>query len=140
MPQWYKKIEDIWFKLPQKLRFLLVGGFNTLFCYGLFVLMVALNGISYKAALVVVYIISTNVSIFTQRYYVFHSFGNFKTEYIKAWGVYISVMLINYVAMYLMVDVWAINESIAQAIYTILITIFTYVAHRYFSFGHRDVD
>ena len=38
----YRKIENRWFGLPQKIRFLLVGGFNTFLAYLLFVLFVAI--------------------------------------------------------------------------------------------------
>jgi len=134
----YKKLENIWFKLPQKLRFLLVGGFNTVFSYGLFAFMVTLLLIPYKIALVIGYVISTNISIFTQRYYVFRSFGNLKAEYIRAWEVYILIMFINYIAMYVMVDIMGINELIAQAFYAIFSTIFTYIAHRFFSFAVKN--
>lgn len=130
----YHVLENIWFGWPQKLRFLLVGGFNTVFSYGLFVLMVAAIGIPYKIAIAAGYIISTNISIFTMRYYVFRSKGSLKKEYARAWGVYLTTMLINYAAMYAMVDLGAINELLAQGIYTVLITVFTYLMHKYFSF------
>ena len=103
----YRMLENVWFGWPQKLRFLLTGGFNTVFSYGLFVLMVAAIGIPYKIAIAAGYIISTNVSIFTMRYYVFRSKGSLKKEYAKAWGVYLTTMLINYAAMYAMVDLGA---------------------------------
>lgn len=80
----YRMLENVWFGWPQKLRFLLTGGFNTVFSYGLFVLMVAAIGIPYKIAIAAGYIISTNVSIFTMRYYVFRSKGSLKKEYAKA--------------------------------------------------------
>lgn len=131
----YRMLENVWFGWPQKLRFLLVGGFNTVFSYGLFVLMVAAIGIPYKIAIAAGYIISTNVSIFTMRYYVFRSKGSLKKEYAKAWGVYLTTMLINYAAMYAMVDLGAVNELLAQGIYTVLITVFTYLMHKYFSFA-----
>ncbi len=130
----YRKIENFWFTWPQKLRFLLVGGFNTVFSYLLFVLMVAGLGISYKIAIAAGYVISTNVSIFTMRYYVFRSHGKLKNEYAKAWGVYLSTMLLNYLSMYLMVDIFAMNELLAQGIYTVCITVFTYLMHKYVSF------
>ena len=38
-------------------------------------------------------------------------------------------MLINYAAMYAMVDLGAVNELLAQGIYTVLITVFTYLMH-----------
>ena len=131
----YKKLEDIWFVLPEKLRFLLVGGFNTVFSYGLFAFMVAFLTISYHIALGVSYIISVNVTIFTQRYYVFRSHGNFLQEYSKSWIVYLLILLINYIFMYITVDILGLNELIAQAVYTVGITIFTYFMHKYFSFA-----
>lgn len=134
MKKLYFILENIWFKLPQKLRFLLVGGFNTIFSYILFAFMVSILGISYKIALIIGYIISTNVSIFTQRYYVFKSFGNLKQEYIKAWEVYMTTMLLNYVFMYIAVDMLNANELISQAVFTIIIVIITYIMHKYYTF------
>ena len=133
----YKKVEDIWFRLPQKLRFLLVGGFNTAFSYLLFVFMVTIIALSYKAALIICYIITINISIFTMRHYVFRSSKRLLHEYSKALGVYLSILLINYITMYIMVDICKINELIAQGIYTISITIFTYLMHKYVSFADR---
>ena len=116
----YRKLETVWYGWPQKQRILL---------------MVAAIGIPYKIAIAAGYIISTNVSIFTMRYYVFRSKGSLKKEYAKAWGVYLTTMLINYAAMYAMVDLGAVNELLAQGIYTVLITVFTYLMHKYFSFA-----
>ena len=130
----YFILENIWFKIPQKIRFLLVGGFNTVFSFCLFAFMVSVLEISYKIAIVLGYIISTNVSIFTQRYYVFKSFGNLKQEYIKAWKVYITTMLLNYMFMYIAVDILNVNELISQAIFAIIIVIMTYIMHKYYTF------
>ena len=119
----------------QKLRFLLVGGFNTVFSYLLFAFFVKIIEMPYQAALIINYIISTNVSIFTMRYYVFRSFGDLGKEYCKAFGVYLLILGLNYVAMYMMVDVWHMDELVAQAIYTVVITFFTYFMHKYVSFA-----
>ena len=134
MKKIYFKLEKFWFNIPQKLRFLLVGGFNTVFTYVFFVLLVSVLDISYKIAIVVCYIISTNVSIFTQRYYVFRSFGNLKQEYIKAWKVYITTMLLNYMFMYIAVDILKANELISQALFSTIIVIITYIMHKYYTF------
>ena len=139
----YCYLEKMWFKWPQKLRFLLVGGFNTVFAY---MLLNFLN-ISFlwmwpdaskvllaNIALFVQYLISINVSFMTMRYYVFQSRGKFVKECLKAWSVYIFLYLINApVLTFLMVqlkwDVW-----FAQAVYLILSTILTFVLHKYYSF------
>ena len=135
MLTFYKTIEKIWFTLPQKLRYLLVGGFNTVMVYILFAAIVCWGKLSYQTAIILVHVVGVNVSIFTMRYYVFHSFGNLKREYVRAWSVYFVAMLINYAAMFVMVDVCAVNELAAQAVYTVCITILTYILHKYFSFS-----
>lgn len=72
------------------------------------------------------------------RYYVFRSAENLKQEYIKAWSVYLSTMLLNYAAMFVMVDILNINELGAQAFYTLFSVVFTYIMHKYFSFCHKN--
>ncbi len=133
----YLKIEKIWFILPEKLRFLLVGGFNTVFGYGVFAFLLIVLQLSYKNAIWIGYVISVNVSIFTMRYYVFRSNGIWYKEYSKGWGVYLTTMVLNYFAMFIMVDIYKINELLAQGFYTIGITILTYLLHRYFTFAHK---
>ena len=132
--QCYLKMEKIWFLLPEKIRFLLVGGFNTLVSYMLFVFMVVVCDFKYQTAIVIGYIISVNVSIFTMRRYVFRSGGKWYKEYSKGWGVYLTTMFLNFAAMFLMVDICMINELAAQAVFTVVITVLTYLLHRYFTF------
>ncbi len=134
----YKKIENIWFKLNQKIRFLLVGGFNTVLAYAIFALLFALIGLPYLLALIVQYFITVNVSILTMRYYVFRSEGDFWSEYCKAWSVYILMFLFNSVALSFLVEICHINELYAQAIYLIVSTILTYLLHKYFSFLRKN--
>ncbi|MCI5544915.1 MAG: GtrA family protein [Azospirillum sp.] len=81
---------------------------------------------------------SSFVAIFTMRYYVFRSAENLKQEYIKAWGVYLSTMLLNYAAMFVMVDILNINQLGAQAFYTLFSVVFTYIMHKYFSFCRKN--
>lgn len=131
----YKALEKIWFKLPQKLRYLLVGGFNTVFSYGFFALMILGADIPYQAAIFISYVVSVNVSIFTMRCYVFRSRGGLRHEYAKAWGVYLSVLLLNYVLMYVMVEAYGLNVLLSQAFCTAVITVFTYLLHKHFSFA-----
>ena len=96
----YLWAENIWFKLPQKLRFLLVGGFNTVFAYAVLALLLWLfEGLNKKLnlnflpvfvanfSLFVQYVITINVSFATMRYYVFQSHGNWKQEFLKAFSV-----------------------------------------------------
>ncbi len=134
----YKKIENFWFKINQKIRFLLVGGFNTVFAYGVFAFLFAFIQLPYMWALIVQYFITINVSILTMRYYVFRSEGNFLTEYCKAWSVYILMFIFNSVVLSFLVEICNIAELYAQALYLTVSTILTYVLHKYFSFLRKN--
>lgn len=131
---WYLNIEKLWFLLPHQLRFLLVGGFNTLFAYGIFAFLAGLVHLPYLWALTIQYFITVNVSIFTMRYYVFRSKGNIIKEYAKAWSVYIGMFAFNSVLLAFLVEICHIGELKAQALYLTVSTILTYVLHKYFSF------
>lgn len=137
MIELYKKIEQIWFKINQKIRFLLVGGFNTVFAYGVFVGLYQLAGLNYNLALITQYFITVNVSIFTMRYYVFQSHGNLKAEYVKAGSVYVGMYFFNAFALNFFVIVLSLGPVIGQALYLVVSTIITYILHKYFSFRNK---
>lgn len=134
----YKKIESWWFKLNQKVRFVLVGGFNTVFAYMVFALLFALIGMPYLWALIVQYFITINVSVLTMRYYVFKSEGDFWSEFCKAWSVYIFMFAFNSLSLGFLVEICRLNELVAQALYLIVSTILTYILHKYFSFMRKN--
>ena len=137
MIELYKKIEQIWFKINQKIRFLLVGGFITVFAYGVFVGLSQLAGLNYNLALITQYFITVNVSIFTMRYYVFQSHGNLKAEYVKAGSVYVGMYFFNAFALNFFVIVLNLGPVIGQALYLVVSTIITYILHKYFSFRNK---
>ena len=130
----YRKIENRWFGLPQKIRFLLVGGFNTFLAYLLFVLFVAILQIPYRLSLIIQYVLTVNISIFSMRYYVFRSGGNLKDEYFRAWGVYLLMLGFNYAALFLLIDAAGINAVISQGIYIVVSTIVIVLLHKNYSF------
>lgn len=130
----YKKIEDWWFGINKKLRFLLVGGFNTLSAFLLFIFLVEICQTPYQAALIILYAITVNLSIFSMRYYVFQSSGNLLREYLKALTFYSIMLVLNYLFLLLTIEVLAINTIVAQGIYTVLSVLITYSTHQNLTF------
>lgn len=104
MKNLYFLIENYWFKLPQQLRFVLLGGFNTLLSYLIFVFLIKIATFSYQFSLIAQYLITVNISIFSMRYYVFRSTHSLKTEYSKAWSVYLLMLAFNYLFLYITID------------------------------------
>ena len=134
MKNLYFLIENYWFKLPQQLRFVLLGGFNTLLSYLIFVFLIKIAAFSYQFSLIAQYLITVNISIFSMRYYVFRSTHSLKTEYSKAWSVYLLMPAFNYLFLYITIDRFQLNILLSQAAYTILSTAITYILHRFYSF------
>lgn len=143
----YLWAENIWFKLPEKLRFLLVGGFNTVFAWSVFAalnwLFAVINermGWNFSkilvanVALVVQYAITINVSFITMRYYVFRSHGDFWREWAKTWSVYILLYAVNAPSISFLMWAFKLDAWWAQAIYMIFSTIVTFLLHKYYSF------
>ena len=135
MKKLYLSIEKLWFKwLPEKVRFVLVGGFNSAAAYLIFLGLYHLFNGYYGAALVGQNVISINISIFTMRWYVFQSRGSIGKEYAKAWPVYLFMIIINYPFLWIFDNWLGISAPVAQPIFIVTAAIGTYLLLKYFSF------
>lgn len=146
----YKKAELIWFKLNQKIRFLLVGGFNTATAFIIYYIFLYISSGREQLSLLLMNLININISIATMRYYVFEGTGSFWKEYTKAFSSYIVLYFINMGLLAFFVRVIRLQESlsadnillqipnlnkaVAQICCVIIITCITFFVHKYFSF------
>ena len=141
----YFWVEKIWFYIPEKTRFLLVGGFNTLVAYTLLLLLnfVFLEYLPYSKsvvaniALIIQYVISINLSFLTMRYYVFRSHGIWQEEYVRACGVYVIIYSINAPIITSLIEFLNWPLWMAQGTYLIISTILTFLLHKYYSFKNN---
>ncbi len=149
----YKYLENIWFKINQKIRFLLVGGFNTTTSFVLYYLFLYITQGREQISLLLMNIININISIVTMRYYVFQSHGDFKQEYLKAFSSYIVLYFINTGLLAFFVSVIHVQENlspqnilqevpnldkaVAQLCCIVIITVLTFFVHKYFSFRQK---
>lgn len=136
----YKKVEDFWFTFPEKIRYLLVGGFNTFFAYGVYLFFLQICHLSYNISLFLQNFISINVSILTMRYFVFQSHGKFWAEFFKAWQVYILMLLLNCVSLNVLVQLLHLHPALAQGLYIFFGTILSFILHKYYSFKKKNAD
>lgn len=129
-----------WFKLPDKIRFLLVGGFNACVQYALYALIIYFWGQQqYQVALILSWIISTISSFTTQKIFVFCTHGKLKDwlrEYIKCLGTWILAYIINAVILELLVNLLELNPYIAQIIAISCTTVTSYIMMKHFAFKH----
>ncbi len=131
-----KNLLNYWFKINDKIRFLLVGGYNTVFSFSLFCLLQYLLGskLHYILILFFCHLISVFNSFVNLKYFVFRSDKNFWFEYVKVNIVYAFYFVLNAMLLYLLKDLLGINIYIAQLICIMTLTIASYFSHKYFSF------
>jgi len=121
------------------IRYLLVGGWNTMFGYGVFALLYFL--LSVRIHYVIIAIISNIIAI-TMAYagyklFVFKTKGNYLSEYLKFHVVYGFSMILGLALLPLFVEFLKLNVYLAQAIATLACISVSFIGHRNFSFKKR---
>ena len=127
------------------MRYLVVGGWNTAFGYGVFAgLNYLLTGIipyPYMAANVLAYVISITVAYFGYKVFVFKTKGNYLREYLRTYLVYGASCLASLAMLPVCIagvrlvcanQVWV--PYIAQAVVTPVVVAMSYFGHKKFSF------
>ena len=131
----YRRLYRYWMTYPQKLRFLLVGGYNTVFSYALFVaLLWFMGGEHEQLALALSFTLSSINSFLTQKIYVFATAGDWKVEFMKCLGTWGMSYLINATVLWVLVDCLSVNPYIAQAYTIIFLTVFSWIMLKHFAF------
>lgn len=146
----YKSIEAIWFRIDQKIRFILVGGFNTAVSFLIYYMFLYFTSGKEQLSLLLMNLVNINISIATMRYYVFQSTGPILKEYTKAFSSYVVLYFINMGLLATLVkqihiqevlsadsilqSIPNLNKALAQLCCVVIITIMTFFIHKYFSF------
>ena len=132
----YLKVYHFWMRFPEKVRFLLVGGYNTSFSYGLYALFLWLTGgAAAQTALLLSFILSTPHSYLTQKFFVFATRGNYGREYLTcvlSWAISYGLNILLLQGFLVL----GLNAYLAQLIALILVTINSYLMLKYLAF-HR---
>jgi putative flippase GtrA len=124
------------FAISKKIRYLLVGGFNTLFSFALFSTAYYFfeKKIAYQVILVFVNFIGVFVSFVTLKFFVFQTSGNFWREYFKCNISYLILLTLNLIILSLFVEYLKMNVLLSQLISIIVIAAIGLVIHERFSF------
>ncbi len=143
----YLIIFRFWMRFPEKLRFLLVGGYNTVFSYLLYVLLLYLferyltafisTSLAPQIALFLSFTLSSVNSYLTQKFYVFNTRGNYVSEYVRCLGTWGISYGLNAGLLWLFTVILSINPYFSQLLITIILTINSYVLLKYFAFRKK---
>lgn len=147
-PPWWPRLlqrfgdrAELW----QLFRYLLVGGWNTLFGYATFALLTMLLTdrvpYAYMVANVIANVIAITVAFLGYKWFVFKTRGNYLREYLRTFTVYGFSMLLGLVLLPILVVVTGhfvhdqkLVPYIAQAAAIPLIVVLSFVGHKKYSF------
>ena len=127
------------------MRYVLVGGFNTVFGYSLFAflnwLFTGLGSYSYMYAAVLSNFVAITVAFLGYKWFVFRTRGNYLREWIRCVAVYGSSMLIGLVGLPILVPILRHSfghperaSYIAGALLTVVTVLFSFFGHKNVSF------
>jgi putative flippase GtrA len=133
------------------IRYALVGGFNTVFGYSIFVLLnwsfTGLGSYSYMYAAVLANLIAVTVAFLAYKWFVFRTSGNYLAEWVRCVGVYGSSIVIGLVGLPILVPILRRNlqkpelaSYIAAALMTVVTMVFSFVGHKNISFRPKTSD
>jgi putative flippase GtrA len=120
----------------QFVRYLLVGGWNTVFGMAVYAGLYGWLGgrVHYLALLVPANILAVTNAYVCYKLFVFKTRGNILREYGRCYVVYGGIMLAAAVLMYVLVDGLGMPPTVANCLSVVLTTVVSYLAHRGFSF------
>lgn len=130
-------MSQLYHQHKEKVNYLLVGSWNTLFGYLAFVGLYLWLGyrINYLVLLLISNVFSITNAYIGYKLLVFKTKGNYLREYLRFYLVYGSAILFNFILLPITVELFKITPPIAQGIIMWLTVIFSYFGHKYFSFG-----
>jgi len=120
----------------KRIRFLITGGINTGFSFGVFSLVTFLGGI-YQLATAVSLITTVILSYFLNKYFTFRQKERSGREIVVFCLVYLVSYVINNLMLYVLKDMWEINQYLSQLICVPIITIISFIGHNKFSFANK---
>jgi putative flippase GtrA len=117
-------------------RYLIVGGWNTLFGFALFVgLQLSVgDAIGYMAVLVIAQVLGIINAYLTYRLLVFRVRGQWWLDFWRFSAIYWLVLGINALALPVMVSGLRMNVIVAQSLFFLVTVLGSYIAHNHFSF------
>lgn len=118
------------------LRYVLVGGGNTVFAYVFTVAVYYLFQAKFHLVLITVFtnVVCITVSFFSNKFLVFKSKSHWFLEYLRCYVVYGGSTLLGIAGLWLLVSQFGVPFWIAQAGLMVISVVFSYVGHRKFTF------
>ena len=124
---------------PQKLRYLVVGGTNTVIGYviGVGIYKLFFDHLNIFLIGLISNILCISISFFTYKVFVFKTKGRWIIEYCKAYFVYGGVAIVGILVLWIFVDIIKMDIWITQVLVITSAVLVSYIGHSRFTF-HRN--
>lgn len=126
---------NTWLKIPDYIRFIIIGSINAAISYLIYALAVFVIGEHhYQLCVFLQWGLSSVISYLNQKFFVFCTKGNYVKEYLKCcttWGI---SYLLNVIILEIFVRYLIKNVYIAQFISLFIVSISTYILFKCFAF------
>jgi len=121
----------------EQILYLVVGGWNTLFGYGVWALMEYLlhDYFHYLVILILSWPFSVLNAYVCYRVFVFRSAGSVWRELPRFSLVYLATLCAGLLALPVLLSTLPFNIYVIQAGYTAVVVVLTYISHKFFTFG-----
>jgi putative flippase GtrA len=134
--------------IGQFVRYIVVGGFNAIFGYGLYALLTwsfrGLGSYNYMYAAVLANVTAISAAFLGYKWFVFRTRGNYLIEWIRCFGVYGTSMLISLAGLPILVAILrhVLHRPeqapyVAGAMLMAVTVLFSFFGHRNFSFRQK---
>ncbi len=128
---------DFWLRLPEKLRLLFLGGFNSILIYVIFVILSLIVGRNYyQYSLLVAWIVSSFISFSGMKIFVFCSNDGWCAEYYKCVISWVFNYFCNAIFLWICVDIFGVSIYLAQLAAFFIYTGIIYFIYTHFVFRH----
>ena len=132
------KLYSKWCSISDKIRFLLVGGFNAAFSYVIFAIAIYLIGSEhYQICVALQWIISSVFSFVNQKIFVFCTKGHWIKEYLKCCTSWVIAYLINAILLEFFVRQIKLSPYLAQILAPAIAGIFTFFVFKIIVFNKK---
>jgi putative flippase GtrA len=139
-----KILDQLWLNHQTQVRFILVGIWNTIFSYLVFVALDYLfnlfftpRSVAYMLAALLTNIIAVTLAYFLHKHLTFKSKTKGRAafrEYLRFYMTYLFTSILSLILLPIFVELLKLDPKIAVAIIMLLLTGVSYVSHNLFSF------
>jgi len=121
---------------PDKARYLLAGGWNTLFGYGLGVILYKLLHPELSIFLIAVTsnLISISMSFLSYKIFVFRTKGHWIREYLRSYVAYSGTAVLGVFLFWFLIDIFNVSIWLTQFFSITMTAAVSYFFHKHFTF------